>query len=97
MLRFLSLLQMRCFSKSQAPNESACKMTNGGPPINDCSSSCISECQIMGTMDEVEAFISSARCKARCAHTNAPPIPGDCTCTNVCIVDMSEMYSIMRG
>ena len=92
MFRFLSLLHMRSFSKNRK-----CKMTNGGPPINDCTSSCMSKCQIMETKDEVDAFIANAKCKARCAHTNAPSKPDDCSCTSTCIADMSELYCIMES
>ena len=95
MFRFLSLLHMRGFSKSRAQIDKQCKMTHGGPPINDCTSSCVSKCQIMETRDEVDAFIANAKCKARCVHTNADPKPGDCSCVNVCVADMSEMYCIM--
>lgn len=96
MFRFLSLLHMRGFSRSRAQMDNQCKMTNGGPPINDCTSSCMDKCQIMETRDEVDAFLANARCKAKCAHTNANPRPGDCSCTNVCISDMSELYCIMK-
>ena len=97
MFRFLSLLHMRGFSKSRAQIDKQCKMTHGGPPINDCTSSCVSKCQIMETRDEVDAFIANAHCSVRrpCAHTNKYPIPGDCSCVNVCVADMSEMYCIM--
>ncbi len=95
MFRFLSLLHMRSFSKARAQME--CKMTNGGPPINDCTGSCLTKCQIMETRDEVDAFISNSKCKARCVHTNAEPKPGDCSCINVCIADMSELYCIMES
>lgn len=102
MFRFLSLLHMRGFSATSKSNSNSndvskmrCKMTHGGPPINDCTSSCGSKCQIMETRDEVDAFIANARCSARCAHTNANPRPGDCSCTNVCIADMSELYCII--
>ena len=97
MFRFLSLLHMRSFSKSKPQIVKPCKMTNGGPPINDCTSSCVSKCQIMETRDEVDAFLANAKCKARCAHTNAHPRPGDCSCTNVCIADMSELFCIMSA
>lgn len=97
MFRFMALLHTRGFSKSRAQTDKQCKMTHGGPPINDCTSSCISKCQIMGTRDEVDAFIANAQCKARCVHTNAEPKPGDCSCVNVCIADMSEMYCIMAS
>ena len=96
MFRFLSLLHMRGFSKAKSQTDKQCKMTNGGPPINDCTSSCMDKCQIMETRDEVDAFLANARCKAKCAHTNANPRPGDCSCTNVCISDMSELYCIMK-
>ena len=96
MFRFMALLHTCGFSKSRN-EKTGCKMTHGGPPINDCTSSCISKCQIMGTRDEVDAFIANAQCKARCVHTNAEPKPGDCSCTHVCIADMSEMYCIMTS
>ena len=95
MFRFLSLLHMRSFSKARSQME--CKMTNGGPPINDCTGSCTSKCQIMEKRDEVDAFIANSKCKARCVHTNAEPKPGDCSCINVCIADMSELYCIMES
>jgi len=95
MFRILSLLHVRGFSKSRAQME--CKMTNGGPPINDCVSSCLDKCQIMETRDEVDAFIANAKCRARCVHTNACPKPGDCSCVNVCIADMSDLYCIMES
>lgn len=95
----MSLLHVRSFSKAKAQME--CKMTNGGPPINDCVSSCLDKCQIMETRDEVDAFIANARCKARCkarcVHTHTMPKPGDCSCTSTCIADMSEMYYIMES
>jgi hypothetical protein len=94
MFRFMALLHMRGFSKSRT-EKMDCKLTNGGPPVNDCASSCVSKCQIMETRDEVDAFIANAKCNARCAHTNAVPKPGDCSCTHVCIADMSELYCIM--
>jgi hypothetical protein len=28
-------------------------------------------------------------------HTDKEPKPGDCSCINVCIADMSELYCIM--
>lgn len=95
MFRFLSLLHMRGFSKTRAQMD--CKMTNGGPPINDCTSSCIDKCQIMETRDEVDAFLANAKCRAKCAYTNANPRPGDCSCTVNCIADMSELYCIMTS
>ena len=95
MFRFLSLLHMRGFSKAKAQTDKQCKMTNGGPPINDCTSSCTDKCQIMETRDEVDAFLANAKCKAKCAHTNARPRPDDCSCTVNCIADMSEMFCIM--
>ena len=95
MFRFLSLLHMRSFSKTRSQME--CKMTNGGPPINDCTGSCLDKCQIMEKRDEVDAFIANSKCKARCVHTNASPKPGDCSCINVCIADMSELYCIMES
>ena len=99
MFRFLALLHMRGFSKSNTATAKSegCKMTHGGPPINDCTSSCLSKCQIMETRDEVDAFIANAQCRARCVHTNADPKTGDCSCVNVCVVDMSEMYCIMAS
>jgi hypothetical protein len=97
MFRFLSLLHMRGFSKAKAQMDKQCKMTNGGPPINDCTSSCVDKCQIMETRDEVDAFLANAKCKARCAYTNANPRPGDCSCTHVCIAYMSEMFCIMKN
>ena len=99
MFRFLALLHMRGFSKSNTATAKSegCKMTHGGPPINDCTSSCLSKCQIMETRDEMDAFIANAQCRARCVHTNADPKTGDCSCVNVCVVDMSEMYCIMAS
>ena len=91
----MSLLHMRGFSKSRAQMDTHCKMTHGGPPINDCTGSCLTKCQLMETRDEVDAFIANAKCKARCVHTNSDPKPGDCSCASVCIADMSEMYCIM--
>lgn len=93
MFRFLSLLHMRSFSKARAQME--CKMTNGGPPMVACN--CVPNCQIMETRDEVDAFIANAQCRVKCAHTNADPKPGDCSCTNVCIADMSDLYCIMAS
>ena len=95
MFRFLSLLHMRGFSRSKAQMD--CKMTNGGPPINDCTSSCVDKCQIMETMDEVDAFIANAKCKAMCIYTNAERKPGDCSCTSTCVAEMSELYCIMSA
>ena len=95
MFRFLSLLHMRSFSKARAQLE--CKMTNGGPPINDCTGSCADKCQLMKTRDEVDAFIANARCRARCVHTDEEPKSSDCSCISVCIADMSEMYCIMES
>lgn len=92
----MALLHMRGFSKSRT-EKMGCKMTNGGPPINDCTGSCVDKCQIMDTRDEVDAFIANAQCRARCVHTNACPKPGDCSCTHVCIADMSELYCIMES
>ena len=97
MFRFLSLLHMRGFSKSKSQMDKQCKMTNGGPPINDCTSSCIDKCQIMETRDEVDAFIANAKCKARCIYTNAERKPGDCSCTSTCVAEMSELYCIMSA
>ena len=96
MFRFMALLHMRGFSKSKT-EKMGCKMTNGGPPINDCTGSCVDKCQLMETRDEVDAFIANAKCKARCVHTDADPKPGDCSCTHVCIADMSELYCIMTN
>lgn len=90
MFRCILLLHMRSFSKTRE-----CKMTHGGQPINDCSSSCITKCEIMENRDEIDAFIANSKCKARCIHTNNPPKPDDCSCKNVCIADMSELYYIM--
>lgn len=104
MFRLLTLLHIRSFSaisksnsNSNGASKMCCKMTHGGPPITDCTSSCVTKCQIMETRDEVDAFLTNARCRARCAHTNAHPRPGDCSCTNVCIADMSELYCIMSS
>lgn len=97
MFRFLSLLHMRGFSKTRAQMDKQCKMTNGGPPINDCTGSCVDKCQLMETRDEVDAFIANAKCKARCVHTDADPKLGDCSCAHVCIADMSELYCIMTA
>ena len=97
MFRFLSLLHMRGFSKTKAQMDKQCKMTNGGPPINDCTSSCVDKCQIMETRDEVDAFIANAKCKARCIYTNAERKPGDCSCTSTCVAEMSELFCIMTA
>jgi hypothetical protein len=91
MFRFLSLLHMRSFSKARAQME--CKMTNGNAPMVACN--CVPKCQIMETRDEVDAFIANAQCRVKCAHTNADPKPGDCSCEQVCIADMSDLYCIM--
>ena len=68
-------------------------MTYGNAPVFSCN--CIGECEIMVTRDEVDAFIANAHCRVKCAHTDAYPKPGDCSCAKVCIADMSEMYVIM--
>lgn len=100
MFRFISLLHMRNYSavsksKSNCASNKTnkCKMTNGGPPLTACN--CVPKCQIMETRDEVDAFIANAQCRVKCAHTNADPKPGDCSCEQVCIADMSDLYCIM--
>jgi hypothetical protein len=100
MFRFISLLHMRNYSsvsksKSKPDPKTGCKMTHGGPPLVACN--CVSKCQIMETRDEIDAFIANAQCRVKCAHTNADPKPGDCSCTNACIADMSELYYIMAS
>lgn len=94
MFRFMSLLHMRNYS-SASKSKSNCKMTNGNAPLTACN--CVPKCQIMETRDELDAFIANARCRVKCAHTNAIPKSGDCSCTNVCIADMSELYCIMAS
>jgi hypothetical protein len=94
MFRFMSLLHMRNYS-SASKSKSNCKMTHGGPPLVACS--CVPKCQIMETRDEIDTFIANAQCRVKCAHTNAIPKPGDCSCTSVCIADMSELYCIMAS
>jgi hypothetical protein len=94
MFRFISLLHMRNYS-SASKSKSNCKMTNGNAPLTACN--CTPKCQIMETRDELDAFIANAQCRVKCAHTNADPKPSDCSCTNVCIADMSELYCIMAS
>ena len=95
MFRFMSLLHMRNYSSAakSKSNCASCKMTNGNVPMVACN--CVPKCQIMETRDEIDAFIANAHCRAKCAHTNADPKPGDCSCTINCIADMSELYCIM--
>jgi len=95
MFRFMSLLHMRNYSSSKpkCASKTSCKMTNGGPPLTACN--CVPKCQIMETRDEIDTFIANAQCRVKCTHTNAIPKPSDCSCTNVCIADMSELYCIM--
>ena len=99
MFRFISLLHMRNYSSAAKSKTNCaaqkCKMTNGGPPLVACN--CVPKCQIMETRDEIDTFIANAQCRVKCAHTNATPKPGDCSCTNVCIADMSELYCIMAS
>lgn len=98
----MSLLHMRNYSataksKSNCTSKSSncCKMTHGGPPLVACN--CFPKCQIMESRDEIDAFIANAKCRVKCAHTNADPKPGDCSCTINCIADMSELYCIMAS
>lgn len=95
MFRFMSLLHMRNYSSSKSKPEPnpCCKMTHGGPRLVACN--CVSKCQIMETRDEIDAFVVNAQCRVKCAHTNADPKPGECSCTTNCIADMSEIYCIM--
>lgn len=100
MFRFISLLHMRNYSataklKSKCASNASCKITHGNAPLVACN--CVPKCQIMETRDELDAFITNSQCRAKCAHTNADPQPGDCSCTNVCIADMSELYCIMSS
>jgi hypothetical protein len=100
MFRFMSLLHMRNYSATAKSNpnptpKTGCKMTHGGQSLVACN--CVSKCQIMETRDEIDAFIANARCRVKCAHTNADPKPGDCSCTVNCIADMSELYCIMAS
>ena len=101
MFRFMSLLHMRNYSSAAksksncASSNTRCKMTNGNAPLTACN--CVPKCQIMETRDELDAFIANAQCRVKCAHTNADPKPSDCSCTNVCIADMSELYCIMAS
>ena len=100
MFRFISLLHMRNYSsaaksKSNCASKTSCKMTNGNVPMVACN--CVPKCQIMETRDEIDAFIANAHCRVKCAHTNADPKPGDCSCTINCIADMSELYCIMAS
>ena len=97
MFRFISLLHMRNYSSAAKSKTNCvtkkCKMTNGNAPLVACN--CTPKCQIMETRDELDAFIANAHCRAKCAHTNADPQPGDCSCTSMCVADMSELYCIM--
>ena len=100
MFRFISLLHMRNYSsaaksKSNCASNVSCKMTNGNAPIFACN--CVPKCQLMETRDELDAFIANAHCRVKCAHTNADPKPGDCSCTIMCVADMSELYCIMAS
>lgn len=101
MFRFISLLHMRNYSSAAksksncASSNTRCKMTNGNAPLTACN--CVPKCQIMETRDELDAFIANVNCRVKCAHTNADPKPGDCSCANVCIADMSELYCIMAS
>lgn len=94
----MSLLHMRNYSSTAKSNpipKPGCKMTHGGPSMVACN--CVPKCQIMETRDEIDAFIANTRCRVKCAHTNADPKPGDCSCTINCIADMSELYCIMAS
>ena len=82
-------------SKSKCASNLGCKMTHGGPPLIACK--CVPKCQILETRDEVDAFIANAQCRVKCAHTNADPKLGDCSCEQVCIAEMSELYCIMAS
>jgi len=100
MFRFISLLHMRNYSavsksKSNCASNAGCKMTNGNAPMVACN--CVPKCQIMETRDDIDAFIANAQCRVKCAHTNAAPKPGDCSCEQVCIADMSDLYCIMAS
>lgn len=99
MFRFITLLHMRNYSSSAKSKSNCatnkCKMTHGGSPIAVCN--CVPKCQIMETKDELDAFFANTNCRVKCAHTNEDPKPGDCSCTNVCIADMSELYCIMTS
>ena len=99
MFRFLSLLHMRNYSSAAKSKSNCaakkCKMTNGNAPLVACN--CVPKCQIMETRDEVDAFIANAQCRVKCAHTNAAPKLGDCSCASVCVADMSELYCIMAS
>ena len=100
MFRLITQLHLRTYSsssksKTNCVSNKKCKMTHGGAPLVLCN--CTPKCQIMETRDELDTFISNTRCRVKCAYTNANPKPSDCSCTNVCIADMSELYCIMTS
>ena len=94
MFRFMAIIHMRGFS-TKSTIRSNCKMTGGGRSMVACS--CTPDCKIIEKRDELYAFIANAHCRVRgpCVHTNATPKTGDCSCENVCIADVSEMYCTM--